>query len=392
MGPHFKISSKLILFSLFIALHLTTRFVVADLPNTDLMKATSCMRQFFGQTFLGETFRNSGRPLTDGEYFGILCPEVDTEEIHGWIRNNAQGDYEGTAIKKCLAKANSENLFEHYVKLGQKSEESEEHDKPAGTKDHQTPSSQYLDLRTPAEKMAEHEEPYGSEDHQTPSTQNSDLLNTPALNFKRGVCQSEIETIEFSKLTDEKEKKETVQCLAKCANNFMHRITGYLNSVVQQVMSSPLNEQIKSDPRVLDYIPNSSQQFTTSEFYSKLDKNNETPSIVPITQVGKEYLVTYSKLYIALNKYVNDRVRKSIADLANLDHHLYTMLLVYQDCAQLDCAMGSNSTPFYNLIESGAQDSYWKILQAFTNDNEDLRKWIDRQTGDWKTFCKAFIE
>ncbi|XP_065203865.1 uncharacterized protein LOC135833958 [Planococcus citri] len=392
MGPNFKGGFKFTLFSLFIALHLTNRFVVADLPNTDLRKAISCMRQFFGKPSLeGYTFLGEYTSLTDGEYSGILCPEVDTEELHDLIRNNAQGDYEGNAIKECLAKANSENLFEHYVKLGQKSEEAEEHEKPAVTKDHQTPSTQNSDLQSPAEKMAEHEKPHGSEDHQTPSTQNSDLLNTPAVNFKIGVCQSKIET-EFSRLTDEKEKKETVQCLTKCANNFMRRITDYLNSVVQQVMSSPLNKQIQSDPKMLEYIPNSSQEFTKNKFYSELDKKNETLSIVPITQVGKEYLITYSKLYIALNKYVNDRVRKSIADLDNLDRHLFIMLQVYQDCGQLDCAMGLNSTPLYNLIESGAQDSYWKILQEFTNDNEDLRNWMDRQTGDWKTFCKAFIE
>ncbi|XP_065203869.1 neurofilament heavy polypeptide-like [Planococcus citri] len=55
--------------------------------------------------------------LTEGEYLEALCDYLHPDGIDEIIEKKAKGNYDGAAIKQCLAEKNNEHLFEKYQEL-----------------------------------------------------------------------------------------------------------------------------------------------------------------------------------------------------------------------------------------------------------------------------------
>ncbi|XP_065208064.1 uncharacterized protein LOC135836918 [Planococcus citri] len=415
MDPYYiNVNLKLALFSIIIAFYFTARSVEAELPNENIMKAASCLREVLGEKIVEKSSKKIGDTLTDGEYLKVHCDEVFDGKFYALIKNKAPEDYDGTSIKKCLAKTNSEKLFQEYVDSAELDQNDDEEPKEGSetvqTKeyvdsvalnqnDDQKPkegsetvqTKEYVDSVESNE--SESQEPKGrSETIQETLERNLKLSKTPLMKFYKGACKVDIKPINFNSLKDEKEKEMTVQCLAKCANKFLIRLQRKLIVARDQALKSTLNEVIlkKEEIEKLKNILKPSKELTTEKFYAALKEANEPLSIDRISQIGKEYLISYNGLYYNLDRYIDDMVRFS-TELVHIDHHLNSMRSLYQDCAKLECAMDTNSTPLIGLIKSATQNSYWTILKAFENDTEDVKNWMDLHIGDWWKFCQTLM-
>ncbi|XP_065208066.1 uncharacterized protein LOC135836919 isoform X2 [Planococcus citri] len=339
MDPcYVKVNLKFVLFSIIIALYFSTRSVEADLRH---------------------------------------CVEVEDDEFQDMVTNKADEEYDGASIKKCLEKTNSEELFQEYVNSAESNQNTN---------------------RKPQEAF---------DIVETASGKNLKLSQTPAMKFFRGACiKLDFKPIEFYSLNDEKEKAETVQCLAKCVNKFLFRIKYALNIARDEAIKASSNKLTLEPTETSSYrlilnnndkiqmvekIPKPSREFTSEEFYAELKKANEPLSIDPISQVGKEYLISYNELYYNLDRYVVDSVRDSTT-LIHIDINLLNMGEVYQDCAKVECGMDEASTPLLDLMRSATRKSSNTILKSFENDTEEVKNWVDKHTGDWRKFCQALVK
>ncbi|XP_065204030.1 uncharacterized protein LOC135834121 [Planococcus citri] len=155
----------------------------------------------------------------------------------------AENDDKGLAIIECLAKTNSESLFNVYSKIG-----------------HDHAAAEY-------EASIQDDNSEGSESFAQTAPLRFSIYDIPALNFHKGVCNFEVKPVNFIQLEYEQDKTDALQCLKNCAGNFISRVKNLLVDMRDKAIST---SSLRMDKYVIKHvkgIPHSPFVFSKENFY-----------------------------------------------------------------------------------------------------------------------------